>query len=41
MYLKRKVDTYLNDWHRNKDRKPLIIKGAGQVGKTESMVFDA
>ena len=26
MYLKRKVDTYLNEWHRNKDRKPLIIK---------------
>ena len=38
MYLKRKVDKYLNEWHRNKDRKPLIIKGARQVGKTESIM---
>ena len=24
----------LNDWKKTKDRKPLIIRGARQVGKT-------
>ena len=38
MYLRRKVDIYLNEWHCNKGRKPLIIKGARQVGKTESIL---
>jgi len=36
-YLKRKIDKYLTDWKSNPDRKPLIIKGARQVGKTESI----
>ena len=35
--LKRKVDKYLLDWKENPDRKPLIIKGARQIGKTESV----
>ena len=35
--LKRKVDTYLKDWKNNHDRKPLIIKGARQIGKTRSI----
>ena len=35
--LKRKIDKYLLDWKNNPARKPLIIKGARQVGKTESV----
>ena len=35
--LKRKVDAYLLAWKKNPDRKPLIIKGARQVGKTCSI----
>ena len=35
--LKRKIDSYLMDWKNNPDRKPLIVKGARQVGKTESI----
>ena len=37
MYLKRKIDDYLEQWKNNPDRKPLIIKGSRQVGKTESV----
>lgn len=37
MYLARKVDAFLKDWNNNTDRKPLIIKGPRQVGKTESI----
>jgi hypothetical protein len=36
-YLKRKIDLYLTNWKSNPDRKPLIIKGARQVGKTKSI----
>lgn len=35
--LKRKVDAYLIAWKNNPDRKPLIIKGARQIGKTRSI----
>ena len=35
--LKRKIDTFLSVWKKNPDRKPLIIKGARQIGKTESI----
>ena len=35
--LKRKVDAFLVDWKNNPDRKPLIIKGARQIGKTRSI----
>ena len=37
MYLKRKIDNYLLAWKKNTDRKPLIVKGPRQVGKTESI----
>ena len=37
MYLKRKIDSFLLDWKNNPERKPLIVKGARQVGKTESI----
>ena len=36
MYLKRKIDEFLVQWKNNKDRLPLIVKGARQIGKTES-----
>ena len=35
--MKRKVDAYLVAWKKNPDRKPLIVKGARQVGKTCSI----
>ncbi len=37
LYLKRKVDNYLLNWKRDLNKKPLIIKGSRQVGKTESI----
>lgn len=37
MYLKRKIDTYLTDWKNSENRKPLIVKGPRQIGKTESI----
>lgn len=37
IYLKRKIDIFLNEWKANEDRKPLIVKGPRQVGKTESI----
>ena len=37
MYLRRKIDKFLEEWKNNEDRKPLIIKGARQIGKTESI----
>ena len=35
--LRRKVDNYLIEWKNNESRMPLIIKGARQIGKTESI----
>lgn len=35
--LKRKIDKYLIEWKNNPSRMPLIIKGARQIGKTESI----
>ncbi|MBQ8081243.1 MAG: ATP-binding protein [Clostridia bacterium] len=37
MYLKRKIDSFLTAWKADPDRKPLIIRGSRQVGKTESI----
>ena len=37
IYLKRKIDKFLSDWKNAGDRKPLIVKGPRQVGKTESI----
>lgn len=36
-YLKRKIDDYLEKWFMDTEKKPLIIKGARQIGKTESI----
>lgn len=35
--LKRKIDAYLVAWKSNPDKKPLIVKGARQIGKTRSI----
>lgn len=35
--LRRKIDRDLASWKSNPDRLPLIIKGARQIGKTESI----
>ncbi len=32
--MKRQIENYLKQWKSNKNRKPLIIRGARQVGKT-------
>lgn len=37
IYLKRKIDGFLKKWKEDLERKPLIIKGPRQVGKTESI----
>lgn len=39
--LKRKIDTFLQQWKRNPKHMPLVVKGARQVGKTESIRFFA
>lgn len=36
-YLKRKIDLYLEKWRQDEGRKPLIVKGPRQIGKTESI----
>lgn len=41
MYLKRKIDDYLSEWKSDLDRKPLIVKGCRQIGKTESVLHFA
>ena len=41
MYLERKIDNYLKEWRNNEDRKPLIVKGCRQIGKTESILHFA
>ena len=38
LYLKRKIDIFLQQWRKEKDKLPLIVKGPRQVGKTESIV---
>ena len=38
MYMYRKVSEYLEQWKASKDRKPLIIQGARQVGKTYAIL---
>ena len=38
MYLYRKVSAYLEHWKADKYRKPLIIQGARQVGKTYAVL---
>ena len=39
--LRRKIDRYLAAWKNTPERKPLIIKGARQIGKTRSIEWFA
>ena len=41
IYLCRKIDKYLHSWKEDVNRKPLIVKGPRQVGKTESILHFA
>ena len=41
MYLRRKIDSFLEDWGKNGEKLPLIVKGARQIGKTESILHFA
>ncbi len=41
MYLRRKIDNFLISWKSSNDKKPLIVKGARQIGKTKSIVHFA
>ena len=36
--MERKIETKLKQWMKSKNRQPLIIHGARQVGKTYSIV---
>ena len=35
--LKRKIDNFLVEWKESPNKKPLIVRGARQIGKTESI----
>ncbi|MEN8203867.1 MAG: AAA family ATPase [Bacteroidota bacterium] len=37
MYYPRQIDEELKEWKSDSERKPLLIRGARQVGKTESV----
>ena len=37
VYLPRKIDLFLQQWKNDENKKPLIVKGPRQVGKTESI----
>lgn len=37
MYLKRLIDGYLIQWAQRKDHKPLLLRGARQVGKSTAI----
>lgn len=41
MYIRRKMDAFLEEWKSDPARLPLIIRGAKQVGKTESVLHFA
>ncbi len=35
--LRRKIDEYLIEWKNSKDKMPLIVRGARQIGKTDAI----
>ena len=41
LYLKRKIDSFLQNWKTDPERKPLIVRGPRQIGKTESILHFA
>ncbi len=36
-YLRRRIDSHLLDWANTKERKPLLLRGARQVGKSSAI----
>ncbi len=38
MEFQRNISTSLKEWRKKKDRKPLIVQGARQVGKTTAVI---
>ncbi len=36
-YFKRHIDLYLEEWKNSSDRKPLLVRGARQVGKSSAV----
>jgi predicted AAA+ superfamily ATPase len=40
-YIPRKFDQFLTNWKADRNRNPLLVKGARQVGKTESIRYFA
>ena len=41
VYLRRKIDAFLEAWKTEPGHKPLIVRGARQVGKTEAIMHFA
>jgi predicted AAA+ superfamily ATPase len=37
MYIPRKIDAYLENWQKSPERKPLLLRGARQVGKSSAI----
>lgn len=37
MYIDRKIDTVLDEWAGSSDRKPLVLRGARQTGKSSAV----
>lgn len=37
MYYKRIIDKYLSEWAERNERKPLLLRGARQVGKSTAV----
>ena len=37
MYIKRKIDSALEDWKNDSSHKPLLLRGARQTGKTTAV----
>lgn len=37
MYIKRHIDNYLSEWKNSTKKKPLLLRGARQVGKSSSV----
>ena len=37
MYMKRAIDAYLEEWADDPDHKPLLLRGARQIGKTTAI----
>ena len=37
MYIERKIDVELVEWMRKPSRKPLLVRGARQVGKSTAI----